>query len=209
MSSDRKLSWRGTDVFQLWISQTVGLGLNASNAVTMACAHRSLSLRTRYSLTCLCCLADGIIMIFSGRTVAPRLIAALGPRTFTTIALLSQAAAFAVWGTAPTVAAVAIGLCLLVPGINAGSKSALQGAATDHAVAAGFGRGEFSGDFNNLRATSVFLCPLIYGRLYAWLMERGVMPGRTWWLLMVVASLVPELLHRSIRDADYAAPKHA
>ena len=92
---------------------------------------------------------------------------------------------------------------------DAGSKSALQGAATDHAVAAGFGRGEFSGYFNNLRATSVFLCPLIYGRLYAWLMERGVMPGRTWWLLMVVASLVPELLHRSIRDADYAAPKPA
>ena len=64
-------------------------------------------------------------------------------------------------------------------------QTCLHAAATDHAVESGFGRGEFQGAFNNMRAIAVAIAPIVYGRTYAGLTKRGIYPGRVWLLLAV------------------------
>ena len=82
------------------------------------------------------------------------------------------------------------------------STAGTRGLATDHAVAAGFGRGEYSGLFSNLRASTVALAPVAYGTLYAWLRQRNYNGGLAYLAIAIVGGLVPELLHRSISGKD-------
>lgn len=89
---------------------------------------------------------------------------------------------------------------------QATSKTCLHAAATDHAVAHGMGRGEFQGQFNNLRAIAVAIAPIVYGRTYAALTQRGVYAGHVWLLIAVVAGVVPEVIHRSISAQRYVVP---
>ena len=70
--------------------------------------------------------------------------------------------------------------------------------ASDHAIAAGFGSGEYSGYFNNLRALIGSAASLMYGWSYSICISRGWHPGIPFWLGAVCGSLLPELLHRSI-----------
>jgi hypothetical protein len=86
---------------------------------------------------------------------------------------------------------------------QATSKTCLHAAATDHAVAYGMGRGEFQGMFNNMRAIAVAIAPIVYGRTYAALTQRGMYAGKVWLLIAVVAGVVPELIHRSISMDQY------
>jgi hypothetical protein len=224
-----------TDVFQLWIRHG-GLG---SGAVTVLNA------------------LFGLVMIVSGKVVAPQIIRSCGSCRFTSLALAAQALAFTLWGCAtspsvktrpslshprligsvagaagsfPRVAGarhanctrlgrstpgtftprqpacqrsksqcasaqnnscerrslssggsgclvlcfaqanvLGCGLVLLLPAINATSKNALLAAATAHATSAehSFGRGQFHGMFNNLRAINQALVPVVVGRCYA------------------------------------------
>ena len=147
--------------------------------------------------------ADGVSMFFSGKFVNPVIISKFGARAFTTLALALQTAGLGVWGMKASIPAMVSGLALQFLSINASSKTALHGAATDHAVAHGMGRGEFQGAFNNMRAVAVAIAPIIYGRCYARLSESQLYSGRVWLLVALIAGVIPEAIHRSIRRHDY------
>jgi hypothetical protein len=126
-----------------------------------------------------------------------------GARGFTTAALTAQTLGLACWGMGASVPSMCAGLALQAISVNANSKAALHGAATDHAVQSGMGRGEFQGSFNNMRAVAVAIAPMVSGRVYARLSSRGFYPGRLWLLVAVLAGVVPELIHRSISAEKY------
>ena len=57
--------------------------------------------------------------------------------------------------------------------------------------------------FNNMRAVAVAIAPIVYGRTYAALTQRGTYAGKVWLLIAAVAGIVPELIHRSISTVEY------
>jgi DHA1 family tetracycline resistance protein-like MFS transporter len=233
------------DVFQLWLQEDVALPVNQANLVT---------------------IAYGVMMFSSGKYICPYLINNIGARNFTSLTLCSSAAAFGLWGSFPKPWALMLGMLLYYPGINATSANAMRAMGTDHAVAAGYGRGEFAGLFNNLRAVTVAAASPIYGNLYAFCAQvprvsmrkgshasirykrhcthtrtrlqphnafksplplsilsplssplrllsplsppppprsqNGHPVGYVWYLIMFIAAIAPELLHRSITDKE-------
>jgi hypothetical protein len=91
-----------TDVFQLWLGQGINLSVAQARNVTVG---------------------YGVVMLLSGKYIAPAMIRALGPRRFTTISLVSQAAAFGLWGgVRGSIGSLLGGLALLLPSINATSS---------------------------------------------------------------------------------------
>jgi hypothetical protein len=105
-------------------------------------------------------------------------------------------------GLCPTALYQFLGVALLYPGINANSSAGIRGLATDHAVAAGFGRGEYSGLFSNLRASTVALAPLTFGTIYAWLRKNNYSSGYAYLVIALLSGVLPEILHRTISDKD-------
>lgn len=92
-----------TDVFQLWLGQGIGLSVAKARNVTVG---------------------YGVVMLVSGKYIAPAMIKALGPRWFTTVALAAQTAAFGLWGSISGSLGILLGgLALLLPSINATSST--------------------------------------------------------------------------------------
>eukprot|EP00912_Choanoflagellata_sp_UC4_P001990 UC4_evm4s1277 len=180
------------DIFQMWIKQDVKLSLGNANIVT---------------------IAFGVLMFSSGKFVVPELVKRLGPRGFTTFAFCSNFLAYSLWASKPSLARLITGMLLLWPGINANCNLAIKGMATDHAVAAGYGKGEYAGLFNNLRAVTVTSAPIFYGMLYSFCIKKSPpsnpsrYSGIPWIVAASVGSLLPELIHRSMTDADIKVGK--
>jgi MFS family permease len=144
----------------------------------------------------------GIVMYTGGKYLVPSLIKTLGVRGFSSFSSACVAVAWGLMGLAPTAVCQFLGLLVLFPGINANSSAGIRGLATDHAVAAGFGRGEYSGLFSNLRASTVALAPITFGTIYAWLRRNNYSGGYAYLAVSIIGGVVPELLHRAISNKD-------
>lgn len=134
---------------------------------------------------------------FGARCVLPR----LGRRNFTTLAsalvflghwLLSVPRELTCWA----------GLLVLGPGINANGGAGLKAFATEHAVLAGMGKGEYAACMGTMRSLMMAVFPVVYARAYGAERRSGRTGRRTWWLVMLIGALIPELLHRSLCDSD-------
>lgn len=169
------------DFFQLWLKENVGLSVGGANIVT---------------------IAYGMMMFTSGKYLAPRVISSMGARYFTSMTLTTSALAYLSWGLSASVPNLAAGMLLYYPGVNATSANALRAMCADHAAAWGMGKGEFQGLFNNLRACSVAIAPLVYGNMYAGFTNSGKSVGPTWWFIGILSAVLPELIHRSCSDAE-------
>jgi len=142
-------------------------------------------------------MAYGATLFVSGRFMAPYVIKNFGGDTFTSIACWASAAAFALMGTFSEAWSPWGGLALHSPGINATGAMATKATAVNHAIRQGYGKGEFNGYVANMRALTVVIAPLLYGRAYAFFANNTKGGGgRVWWLLMVIAALFPEFLHK-------------
>lgn len=170
--------------------------------------------------------AWGFGAVASGAAIVPGLLKRLGMRGFTDLTMGTTAVYLLLQASAPslgrgrrgrTLAVIYAAFALLLPGMNAGSASALKGWATTHANAAGLQAGEFSGYFSNLRAMATTLAPLLYGNLYArYARQRGVRgaasPAVCWVLASALGCALPQLIWRSLgreeleRAATIAAP---
>lgn len=177
------------DVKNMWLKNDVGLSVLQNNNEQMA---------------------YGATLFIAGRYLAPYLIKDFGGRVYTSIACWATAASFALMGAVPAQWAVWLGLLLHAPGINATGNNAVKAAATDHAVKQGYGKGEFGGYVGNLRALTVVIAPVLYGQAYAFFVRHAhahrsgkavqLGGGRIWWVILLCAALIPELLHQTIRD---------
>lgn len=96
-----------TDVFQLWLGRGIGLSISQARNVTVG---------------------YGVVMLVSGKYIAPAMIRTLGPRRFTTVSLAAQALAFGLWGSVQgNIGSLLGGLALLLPSINATSSELNSG----------------------------------------------------------------------------------
>ena len=103
-----------TDVFQLWLNQGIGLSVAQARNVTVG---------------------YGVVMLLSGKYIAPAMINALGPRRFTTVSLAAQGVAFGLWGGVHgSLSSLLGGLALLLPSINATSSKYTAEAAASQAI---------------------------------------------------------------------------
>lgn len=156
-------------------------------------------------------MAYGIFMIGSGMVMAPKLIKTLGPRGFTSLTCISNALAYLVIhsGLPSFDVAYWVGLVLHSLGINNTNASAIKAAATDHAVAYGYGRGEYGGMASSLRSVALIVSPALCNWAYrpSTTPNSKSRPGFPYLLLAFVAAALPELLHRSLSDAEFEVPK--
>ena len=106
-----------------------------------------------------------------------------------------------------------VGFAFLMPGMNANHGSALKGWSTTLAQRNGFASGEYAGYFSNLRAITVTLSPLIYGRIYSSITAGNnagttrLSPGIAWIVAAVLGCVIPELIWRSIPSEELEEKK--
>lgn len=123
-----------------------------------------------------------------------------GQRGFTTVANLCNAVGTALMGLPlPSFgASFWLGHLIQLPGINNTSAAAVKAMAIDHAVEAGFGRGEWGGMYSSLRTFSMIVAPLIYSTAYT--MHERLRCVSPWFVVAVLGAIVPECLHRTLSD---------
>jgi len=154
----------------------------------------------------------GIIAFGSGSFLAPKLIAKLGPRMFTSSTNILNAIGFTVkgLGVPDYDTAYWAGLLLHGPGVNNTSAAAIKGLTTEHAVANGIARGEYGGMYSSLRTFSMIVAPSLFG----WAYKRGISKdtaGKSrvflpWVVVAIIGAVLPELLHRSLTAEDMKVP---
>ena len=110
----------------------------------------------------------GLSCVLGGMFLTPLLLKTLSARSFTTLCNvgLMIGKSMRMSSFPPLYFAFTIPV---LPGVNGAAASALKGIQGQHAVAAGFGKGEFSAWTNNLRALMSAITPVMMGNLYAYL----------------------------------------
>ena len=140
----------------------------------------------------------GVFQFISGRVLTPVLMRALGQRGFTSLTNVLNAVGTALMGLplGSFGRSFWLGHVVHLPGINNTSASAVKAWAIDHAVAAGFGRGEWGGIYSSIRTFSQIVAPLVYTTAYA----RG--GGACWFTVALLGAVLPECLHRCLGDDE-------
>jgi hypothetical protein len=155
----------------------------------------------------------GLLAYIAGVKLTPVLVKKMGPRGFTSLTNCLNAIGLTIFGLPPYEASVVAGTVLHGPGINNTSAAAMKAIGTDHAVANGFGRGEYGGMYSSLRTFSQIVAPIIFGTAYRRATEAknpGVFKqGLCFFLVAILGAVLPELLHRSLSDKDLEVPKAA
>ena len=88
------------------------------------------------------------------------------------------------------------------PGINANNGAALKAICGQLAVESGMGRGEYQACMASMRSIVIATVPMLYGRLYGFQKQRGEAARWAWWAVAMLGAVLPELLHRTLRDGD-------
>jgi len=133
----------------------------------------------------------GSSMILAGKLPQLLIPQHLSQRNFTSLSNYFTVVALTIWATSKSHALYWLGLALLCPSME--RRTATSAMATDHAVAAGFGKGEFAGNFANWRALCVACAPLLYGTIA----QKFPRPGSAYFAAAAI-TLGTELLFRSI-----------
>ena len=143
----------------------------------------------------------------SGGLVASKIVAIIGRRNFTTLSTFLNAAGFYLVSRKDIPYSVWIGYLLMLPGFNANHSSAMKSYATDHAVASGFGKGEFAAAIAIMRGMSVILATPIYSWAYQLQKNRGQTPRLAWFSVILLGAVIPEILHRMCTDEELESAK--
>jgi len=142
----------------------------------------------------------GIMMVLGG-ILSKALIPKVGPRTWVSSSSFCGMIAMLMYGSIRKGWAYNLGLLINCPSVNAMGAAPIKGAGTKHAALAGMGMGEYSAAFANLRALVYVTLPLLYTRLYASRTSQGKNPGIVYFLIALLAFVIPEFaLHRKWTD---------
>jgi hypothetical protein len=135
-------------------------------------------------------------------------IIAAGQRGFTTASNICNAVGTGMMGLSLPSFGVSfwLGHVVQLPGINNTSAAAVKAMAIDHAVAAGFGRGEWGGMYSSLRTFSMIVAPLIYSSAYTLRERSGFGWLSPWFVVAILGAVVPECLHRTLSDKALQVP---
>ena len=90
----------------------------------------------------------------------------------------------------------------MLPGFNANHCAAMRSYATEHAVEAGFGKGEFAAAIAILRGLSVMIATPIYSAAYRYQKNRGVTPRLAWFSVILLGAIIPEIFHQMLTTEE-------
>jgi len=142
----------------------------------------------------------GSSMILAGKLPQKLIPKHMSQRDFTSLSNYLTAAALTLWATCKSSSQFWLGLAFLCPSME--RRAATSAMATDHAVAAGFGKGEFAGIFANWRALCVAAAPLLYGTVA----QRFPRPGSAYFVAAAIV-LGAEFIFRTIPPEQLAVKK--
>lgn len=149
----------------------------------------------------------GVLVFLSGQYLVPALLRRVTARSFTSATNFTNAFAFFLRAASENPLFFYAAVLPMLPGVNGSSARSVSAMAQDFATAEGFGIGEYTGYFSNLRALVVALSPTVYAWAYSWARENGYHPGTPFFVAAVLGAVLPELIHRSISVEDVA--KHS
>lgn len=148
----------------------------------------------------------GVSSCVSGMAITPRLLKSLSVFRFTSTTNLANALGFLLRGCATKSWLFYLSVVTLLPGGNGSSATALTALANSHAEAEGIGRSEFVAWSSSLRGLVGAVAPVLFGNCHAWAQRRGLPAGSAFALAAAAGALLPELLLRSMREADLRQP---
>ena len=137
-----------------------------------------------------------------GGLVGAKLMSFIGRRRFTSFTTFLNACGFYLISRSDIPHSIWIGNLLMLPGFNANHCSAIKSYATDHAVKAGFGKGEFAAAIAIMRGISVIISTPIYSYFYRIQKNQGQTPRMAWFSVIFFGALMPEILHRMCTDEE-------
>jgi len=145
----------------------------------------------------------GFTSFVAGVTLTPRMVKRFHARAFTSITNMANLFAYIARSFTENKGLMfMLSAVPLLPGGNGLSATALKAISADRATDDGFGKGEFSGLFNNLRALVGAATPMLVGQYYAWTRKNGVYAGSTYLLFGLLGGLLPELLMCTVTDEE-------
>mmetsp|Transcript_55747 Transcript_55747/g.148796 ORF Transcript_55747/g.148796 Transcript_55747/m.148796 type:complete len:319 (+) Transcript_55747:91-1047(+) len=150
--------------------------------------------------------AYGVLCAVAGMAITPRMMNSLTTFRYTSVTNATNLLGFVMRGAAAKGWLFCLAVLPMLPGVNGSSSNALKALANGHAVAAGFGNGEFSAWTSNLRGLMGAAAPVIFGNYYAFARDRGLPAGSTFALAGVLGALLPELVLRSMKESELRPP---
>mmetsp|Transcript_27023 Transcript_27023/g.62429 ORF Transcript_27023/g.62429 Transcript_27023/m.62429 type:complete len:474 (+) Transcript_27023:77-1498(+) len=144
----------------------------------------------------------GMLCIATGVTVTPYILRNTSVRVFTSLLDVGQLLAYSLRAKLQNSFAWWASLPFMLPGVNGNTAQALKALAMDRATAEGFGKGEFSAYFNNLRGLAGSVAPVIYGNAYSWAASKGIGGGSAYWVVALIGGLLPEVMLWNTKDED-------
>jgi len=136
-----------------------------------------------------------------GGSIGAKLIPSIGRRGFTTVACVCSAIGHFLVSN-PHSRFQWLGFLAQGPGINANNGSAMKAYCGQLAADSGMGRGEFQACMASMRSIVIATVPMLYGSLYGFQQSRGEVARWAWWAVALLGAVIPELLHRTLSDAD-------
>jgi len=143
----------------------------------------------------------GILCIISGKNLTPWLLKKFSARGFTSFTNATTALGFLLRGSVESSIVFLAAVLPMLPGVNAGNAIALKAISADVAVDDGFGKGEFSGWSNNLRALMSAFSTVFFANYYAWAKKQKIYAGTVFMLGGFLGAILPELM-RSVSDEE-------
>ena len=138
----------------------------------------------------------------SGGLVGGKVQQLIGRSNFTTFTTWLNVLGFYIISRKDIPYSVWIGFLLMLPGFNANHCAAMRSYATEHAVEAGFGKGEFAAAIAILRGLSVMIATPIYSAAYRYQKNRGVTPRLAWFSVILLGAIIPEIFHQMLTTEE-------
>jgi hypothetical protein len=151
----------------------------------------------------------GVLCAIAGMAITPRMLKVMSTFRFTSVTNATNLLGFVMRGAAAKGWLFYLAVLPMLPGVNGSSSNALKALANSHAVAAGFGNGEFAAWTSNLRGLMGAAAPVIFGNYYAFARDRGLPAGSTFALAGVIGALLPELVLRAMKESELRPPTAA
>ena len=144
----------------------------------------------------------GVAMFVGGNLAKTLFLPRLGGRGFTTFTNTTNLLAYLSMGSFKSNLMYWLSLLLLMPGINGVAGSAMKSLATQKAKQLGFGGGEYSGLYSNLRSLLYVIGPLVYTRFYAYNVQSKLWSGRAYYAVATLGALIPLVIHSLMTNKE-------
>jgi len=136
----------------------------------------------------------GLLSMVAMGKLIPTMLKNMSASRFTALTNFTNWFAFTIRGSAEKRFFFYCSFPIMLPGVNGASNSALLPIVNKEMAACGFGVGESTAWFNNLRVMAGVIATLVYGNCYAYCHKRGLHAGTPFILAGLMGAALPQML---------------